>query len=125
MPGSAVIGVLPAEGAADITASNCAQLLPSRRQSAWAAAVVWGDVDLNIPTAAVRGNVVRVTGIGLVVQMSRASSPSGRSSFPSGRPSFWRDGMTPKPVRRPVRFRSPQRVDCGIPATPKLTFGRR
>jgi integrase len=38
-----------------------------------AAAVVWGDVDLTRRTVAVRGNVVRVKGMGLVVQADESS----------------------------------------------------
>jgi integrase len=38
-----------------------------------AAAVVWGDVDLERRTVAVRGNVVRMKGIGLVVQADESS----------------------------------------------------
>ena len=44
-----------------------------------AAAVVWGDVDLQRRTVAVRGNVVRVKGKGLVVQSDESSKLTVRT----------------------------------------------
>ena len=44
-----------------------------------AAAVVWGDVDMKHRTVAVRGNVVRLKGIGLVVQADESSKLTVRT----------------------------------------------